>query len=119
MVVKGYCDYECSKDYVIGQGELQGALAGMRAIAEGMGPLVAGNLLSWAEHQPRILRGSPYLVLALFCLLAFALSYSESISSVTTSRKYVMARAPPPPPPSAHDIVVLLAPDTPTSVKCR
>jgi len=56
------------------QGEAQGAINGVKALTEGFAPLFFGHLLFFFEDS--FLPGAPYLVAAVFALIALVLSFS-------------------------------------------
>ncbi|CAN0594336.1 unnamed protein product, partial [Laminaria digitata] len=55
------------------QGEVLGAINGVRALTEGFGPLTFSCLFWYTEDT--ILPGLPYLIAALVCLAALVLSF--------------------------------------------
>lgn len=55
------------------QGEVLGAINGVRALTEGFGPLLFSCLFWYTEDT--FLPGCPYLIAALVCLAALVLSY--------------------------------------------
>ncbi|CAM9580968.1 unnamed protein product [Chrysoparadoxa australica] len=57
------------------QGEVLGAINGVRALTEGFGPLAFGTLMSASEHTP--LPGAPYLIAAGLAMIA--VSYAKGL----------------------------------------
>lgn len=55
------------------QGEVLGAINGVRALTEGFGPLLFSCLFWYTEDT--FLPGCPYLIAAVVCLAALVLSY--------------------------------------------
>lgn len=55
------------------QGEVLGAINGVRALTEGVGPLLFSCLFWYTENT--FLPGSPYLIAAVVCLAALVLSF--------------------------------------------
>jgi DHA1 family tetracycline resistance protein-like MFS transporter len=73
-------------------GEALGAINGIKALTEGLGPLIFGTLMTFSEHTA--FPGSPYWLAGIFVLIAHHLAAKLPANSDPTMDSWVVGKSP-------------------------